>query len=116
MSGQSHIPILESKKSGRIEPQRNFIRTGLEWHGEFDPVSRSSRSICDDRYAYVVLYSNVDAQGKPLYNAEMIKPAKVEFYDLKSDPWQQWHCNVFLSFAHNLSIRTTGFFVKWVEL
>jgi len=88
MSGKSLIPILESKKSGRIDPKRDFIMTGLEWHGEFDPVSRSSRTIRDDRYAYVILYSNVDAQGKPLDNAELIKPAKVAFYDLKNDPWQ----------------------------
>ena len=68
MTGHSLLPILESEKSGRIEPQRDFIVTGLEWHGEFDPESRSCRSIRDDRYAYVVRYDNVDEQGKPLDN------------------------------------------------
>lgn len=88
MTGQSLLPILKSDKSGRIEKQRNYIVTGLEWHGEFDPASRSSRSIRDDRYAYLVRYSNVDDQGKPLVSEALSKPSKVEFYDLKNDPWQ----------------------------
>ena len=88
MSGRSMLPLLESKQSGRIDPERNFIVTGLEWHGEFDPVSRSSRSIRDDRYAYIIRYNNVDEAGAPLGNEQAIKPAKVEFYDLKNDPWQ----------------------------
>ena len=66
MTGRSLLPILESERSGRIEPQRDFIVTGLDWHGEFDPASRSCRSIRDDRYAYVVKYANVDKQGEPL--------------------------------------------------
>jgi len=88
MSGRSLLPLIESKKSGRIDPKRDFIMTGLEWHGEFDPVSRSSRMLREDRYAYVVLYNNVDDKGKPLGNIELAKPAKVEFYDMKDDPWQ----------------------------
>ncbi len=88
MTGRSLLPILESEKSGRIEPERDFIVTGLEWHGEFDPVSRSCRSIRDDRYAYVVRYANVDSQNRPLDNEALTKPSKIEFYDLKNDPWQ----------------------------
>ncbi|MCG6190496.1 sulfatase family protein [Maribellus maritimus] len=88
MSGSSLLRILESKKSGRIEADRNSVVTGLEWHGEFDPDSRSSRSIRDDRFAYIVSYNNVDENGLPLTNIESIKPAKVEFYDLINDPWQ----------------------------
>ena len=88
MSGKSLIPIFESKKSGRIEPKRDFIMTGLEWHGEFDPVSRSSRTIRDDHYAYVLRYSNVDEKGNPLPKKEWMKPTKIELYDLKKDPWQ----------------------------
>lgn len=88
MSGSSLMPILDSKKSGRIEANRNSIITGLEWHGEFDPVSKSSRSIRDDRFAYIVFYNNVDENGLLLTNKEAIKPAKVEFYDLENDPWQ----------------------------
>lgn len=88
MSGKSLMPIFESKKSGRIEPKRDFIMTGLEWHGEFDPVSRSSRTIRDDRYAYVLRYSNVDEKGNPLPKEEWMKPTKIELYDVKKDPWQ----------------------------
>ena len=55
MSGRSLLPILESPNSGRIEKDRDSIVTGIEWHGEFDPDSKSSRSIRDDRYAYVCL-------------------------------------------------------------
>ncbi len=89
MTGRSILPLLESDESGRIDPQRNFIVTGLEWHGEFDPVSRSSRSIRDDRYAYLIRYDNVDETGEPLTNELAIKPSSEEFYDLENDPWQQ---------------------------
>ena len=88
MTGRSVLPILASGKSGRVEPERNFIITGLEWHGEFDPASRSCRSIRDDRYAYLVRYANVGTQGQPLETSALVKPVKEEFYDLEKDPWQ----------------------------
>ncbi|MEX0670393.1 MAG: sulfatase [Pirellulales bacterium] len=88
MTGRSLLPTLTSGKSSRVEPERDFMITGLEWHGEFDPQSRSCRSIRDDRYAYLVRYANVDKQGQPLDTAALVKPVKEEFYDLKKDPWQ----------------------------
>lgn len=88
MTGRSLLPILESGKSGRVEPDRDAIVTGLEWHGEFDPASRSYRSIRDDRHAYLLRYANVDEAGEPLETAALVKPVKAEFYDLKKDPWQ----------------------------
>jgi uncharacterized sulfatase len=88
MTGRSVLPILASGKSGRVEPERDFMITGLEWHGEFDPTSRSCRSIRDDRYAYLVRYANVDGQGQPLETAALVKLVKEEFYDLEKDPWQ----------------------------
>ena len=57
-------------------------------HGEFDPESRSCRSIRDDRYAYVVRYNHGDHRGKPLDYEASMKPSKIELYDLKKDPWQ----------------------------
>lgn len=89
MTGRSVLPLLESVKSGRIEADRSFIVTGLEWHGEFDPESRSGRAIRDDNYAYVAWYGNVDADGKPLSNQQVVIPTRIEFYDLVNDPWQQ---------------------------
>lgn len=88
MTGRSLLPILASGKSGRVEPGRDFMITGLEWHGEFDPESRSCRSIRDDRYAYLVRYANVDGEGRPLDTPALVKPVKEEFYDLEKDPWQ----------------------------
>jgi uncharacterized sulfatase len=88
MTGRSLLPILASGKSGRVEPDRDWIITGLEWHGELDPASRSCRSIRDDRRAYLVRYANVDGQGRPLDAAALVRPVKEEFYDLDKDPWQ----------------------------
>lgn len=88
MTGRSLLPVLASGKSGRVESERDFIITGLEWHGEFDPESRSCRSIRDDRYAYLARYANVDSQGKPLDTAALVNPVREEFYDLEKDPWQ----------------------------
>ena len=88
MTGRSLDPMLTSGKSGRVEPERDFMITGLEWHGEFDPESRSCRSIRDDRYAYLVRYANVDGQGQPLDTAALVMPVKEELYDLEKDPWQ----------------------------
>jgi uncharacterized sulfatase len=88
MSGRSLLPILTSGKSGRVEPERDHVITGLEWHGEVDPASRSCRSIRDERYAYIVRYANVDGQGRPLDAAALVTPVTEEFYDLEKDRWQ----------------------------
>ncbi|MBL8178795.1 MAG: sulfatase [Bryobacterales bacterium] len=56
MSGRSILPILTSKRSGRIDPARGWVAAGLEWHGEFDPVSLAARMIRDERYHYIVNY------------------------------------------------------------
>jgi uncharacterized sulfatase len=57
MSGHSFLDILLSDKSGRVDSSRNWTAGGLEWHGELDPVNKSCRMICDDRYQYIVNYS-----------------------------------------------------------
>ena len=88
MTGRSLLPTLTSGKSGRVEPDRDWIITGLEWHGEVDPASRSCRSIRDDRHAFIVRYANVDGQGRPLDAAALVRPVKEELYDLEKDPWQ----------------------------
>ena len=58
-------------------------------NGEFDPESRSTRSIRDDRYSYIVRFPNMDANNRPLSPEQLMTPASREFYDLKKDPWEQ---------------------------
>lgn len=87
MTGASLNSIFQSYDSGMVEG-RDFMRTGMEWHGEFDPVSRSSRSIRKGSLTYLVLYENVDDEGKPLSNEVLARPVSEELYDLESDPWQ----------------------------
>jgi N-sulfoglucosamine sulfohydrolase len=90
MSGRSLLPILLSEKSDQVDADRSFMVTGLEWHGELEPGSRASRTIRDDRYAYIANYGQhpdhpsvkLDAwRGSGQWPAE-------EFYDLVEDPWQ----------------------------
>lgn len=86
MSGKSFLPSLVSSQSGRVDTCRDFIVTGLEWHGEFDPVSRSSRTLTTDRFAFIINYDNqrpVEAYTPP--GAEV---RSTELYDLENDPWQ----------------------------
>lgn len=59
MSGRSLLPILLSDKSGQVDPARDFVVTGLEWHGELPPVNRASRTIRDATHAYIVNYGHV---------------------------------------------------------
>ncbi|EMI57751.1 sulfatase family protein [Rhodopirellula sallentina] len=82
MSGKSLVPILRSEQSGRIDPSRSSVVTGLEWHGEFDPASRSSRSIRNDRFSYIVRYGNIGG-------SQWATPIAKEFYDVANDPWEQ---------------------------
>lgn len=58
MSGRSVIPLLTSGASGRIEPARSWTTAGLEWHGESEGISWAARTICDERYQYIVNYSD----------------------------------------------------------
>jgi len=90
MTGRSLLPILLAEKSGRVEADRSFMVTGLEWHGDLEPGSRASRTIRDDRHAYIANYGQhpdhpsvkLDAwRGSGQWPAE-------EFYDLVEDPWQ----------------------------
>jgi len=91
MSGRSILQLLLSGKSGQVDPSRDWVATGLEWHGEFDPVSRSSRSIRDKRYAYIVNCGNTPGAGlDPLLrlpDSQFPRPPE-ELYDLEKDSWQ----------------------------
>jgi len=85
MSGRSFLDVLTSTKSGRVDASRHFTVTGIEWHGEFDPVRRSARTLHTDRYAYIARYAN-DDNGEA---GQACKVSKAELYDLQSDPWQE---------------------------
>ena len=87
MTGKSLTSILKSDQSGMIE-QRDLMRTGLEWHGELDPISRSSRALRKGDFTYIVFYDNVDEAGNPLSNEELSTPVEEALYDLSNDRWQ----------------------------
>ena len=58
MSGRSVLDVLLSGKSGRVDPARSWTAAGIEWHGEEEPVSLAGRMIRDERYLYIVNYSD----------------------------------------------------------
>lgn len=57
MSGRSMLNILRSKASGQIDPSRDFMTAGLEWHGDLPPCGQAARMIRDARYQYIANYS-----------------------------------------------------------
>lgn len=73
MTGRSILDVLLSDKSGQVDPTRDSVVTGLEWHGEFDPQDLAGRTVRDSRYAYIINYG---------------KTPREELYDLEYDPWQ----------------------------
>ena len=58
MSGRSVLDVLLSGKSGRVDPARSWTAAGIEWHGEEAPVNLAGRMIRDERYLYIVNYSD----------------------------------------------------------
>ncbi|WP_205966298.1 sulfatase [Parapedobacter sp. SGR-10] len=86
MSGNSFLNVLKSDASGRVDKKRDFAVTGLEWHGDVDPASKSFRAITTDTYAYIVNYSN-DRPVEP-YTDPAAEIASEELYDMGNDRWQ----------------------------
>jgi N-sulfoglucosamine sulfohydrolase len=74
ISGKSFLDLIRSNKSGRIDPERDFVMTGNEWHTQ----PKTYRTIRDQRYAYIVKYPNSE-------RPELIE----ELYDLENDLWQE---------------------------
>ena len=73
MTGKSFLDMVLSDQSGWIDPERNFVMTGSEWH----TYPRTTRTIRDGRYEYIVKYPNAD------------RPERIEeFYDLQNDMWE----------------------------
>lgn len=65
MTGRSFLDVLESPKSGRIDPRRSWTAVGLEWHGEVDPVDLAGRMIRDERYIYIINYGTGPRRRAP---------------------------------------------------
>ena len=59
MSGRSVLNVLLSTSSGRVDPSRDFTVAGLEWHGDLPPCGQAARMIRDERFQYIVNYSDV---------------------------------------------------------
>jgi len=88
MTGRSFLTSLKSDESGRIDPSRDHVITGLEWHGEFDPESRAFRSLRTDDFALILHYNNSQSEQTYDGTGQPIPPAKVELFDMNRDPWQ----------------------------
>jgi arylsulfatase A-like enzyme len=58
MSGRSALNVLLSKSAGRVDPSRDFTVAGLEWHGDLPPCGQAARMIRDERFQYIVNYSD----------------------------------------------------------
>lgn len=58
MSGRSALDVLLSEASGRVDPARDFTVAGLEWHGDLPPCGQAARMIRDERFQYIVNYSD----------------------------------------------------------
>jgi N-sulfoglucosamine sulfohydrolase len=73
MTGKSFLDLVLSDQSGWVDPERHFVMTGSEWHTH----PRTTRTIRDKRYEYIVKYPNAD------------RPERiVELYDLQNDMWE----------------------------
>lgn len=58
MTGRSLLGTLLSTASGRVDPARDVTVNGIEWHGNLPPIDIAARMIRDDRFAYIVNYSD----------------------------------------------------------
>lgn len=95
MNAKSLVPILESKKSGAIQPERNFIVTGRERHAYVrkNGAGYGSRAYRTQDYLYIrnYDYENWPAGDPPLYgdvDAHMLQypcPTKMEMLVNKDD-------------------------------
>jgi N-sulfoglucosamine sulfohydrolase len=71
MTGRSLLETLLSNASGRVDPTRDVTVNGLEWHGNMPPVDIAARMIRDDRFAYIVNYSDTPRAS---VNEKAVKP------------------------------------------
>lgn len=80
MTGRSLLPLLQSKKSGQIDPARTFVLTGMEQHVYLYP----SRALRTKEFLYI---RNFDPDKWPSGEIETHNP----HYDFASQPWPTEH-------------------------
>ncbi len=87
MSGRSLMNILKSNESGRVDPERSYMVTGLEWHGVLPPNRNTSRTIKDENYEYIVNYFRRTPSSLRPNCIELNNSGKIweELYDSKND-------------------------------
>ena len=68
MTGRSYLDILLSGESGQVDPSRDFVVHGLEWHGELPPYSRASRTIREGDWTYIINFGRQVRWGVPPRN------------------------------------------------
>jgi uncharacterized sulfatase len=83
MSGQGLLEVFASARART----RSWTAAGLEWHGEFDPVSFAARMIRDERYQYIVNYGTRPTDYPGPAGPSAPRPRE-ELYDCEQDPWQ----------------------------
>lgn len=113
VSGRSFYNVLRASGSGRIDKTRDFVVTGLEWHGEMDPDSKSTRTLTTDKYAYIIKYSN--QRPVEIYTGPDKEIVAEELYDLSKDQWQQTNLidkDNYRDIAAALKQKLTGYGLK----
>ena len=76
MTGRSLLPILQSDRSGQVDPERTFVLAGVEQH----VYSYPSRALRTKDYLYI---RNFDPQKWPTGEVQGHRPR----YDFASEPW-----------------------------
>ncbi|MCC7237407.1 MAG: sulfatase [Bryobacterales bacterium] len=88
VSGRSFLDVLLARGSGTVDRTRDWTAAGLEWHGEFDPVSFAGRMIRDRRYHYIVNYGARPSDLPDPARRSLTRPRE-ELYDVQADPWER---------------------------
>jgi len=76
MTGRSLLPLLESGKSGQIDPERSFVLTGLERHSYRHPA----RALRTANFLYI---RNIEPEKWPTGEV----PGDAPEYDFAEQPW-----------------------------
>ncbi len=98
MTGRSLLPILLSGKSGRVEPSRTHVLTGMERH----VYSWPSRALRNRDYLYIRNY------GPATWPTGEV-PGENPKYDFATEPWPTGRG----AFSFNIDPSPTKQFLRW---